>query len=126
MSNNQLNGLQTMGTLTPEVTVRDGRAGDRAELARLAELDSNRVPAGPTLVAEVSGRIQAAISVLDGVAIADPFRRTEDLVRMLRMRAGFAERSRGHGVRAFGHSSWGEKQPRPSAPGIPALPNHTA
>jgi len=129
MSNNHFNKHQTMATLTSDVTVRDERDGDRAALERLAGLDSSRSLLGPSLVAEVGGEIRAAISVLDGSVIADPFHRTDDLVRMLRLRAGLPERSRSTGVRAFGRSRWGAKEPHPSAPsvpGIPALPSHSA
>jgi hypothetical protein len=69
------------------VTIRWAVPADLAGLERVAALDSQRLPAGPLLVAEVGGQIWAALSQLDGIAIADPFRPSGDLVRLLRIRA---------------------------------------
>ena len=70
------------------VTLRFGGAIDETALARLAQLDSAVAPAQPVLVAEVGGRLVAALSLVDGTVIADPFHRTADLVDLLRARAG--------------------------------------
>lgn len=67
----------------PEITIRPATPADRAELRRLAQLDSSRLPEGDLLVAAVGGEIRAAVSVHSGNAIADPFHRTAELVRML-------------------------------------------
>lgn len=56
-------------------------------VARLAALDSRPVPARPVLVAEVDGELQAAVSLADGAAVADPFRPTAEVVGLLRVRA---------------------------------------
>ncbi|HEX6712739.1 MAG TPA: hypothetical protein VF066_05110 [Thermoleophilaceae bacterium] len=56
-------------------------------LERVAALDSQRLPAGPFLVATVDGRIWAAVSTLDERAIADPFVPSGNLVGLLRTRA---------------------------------------
>jgi hypothetical protein len=69
------------------VVIRSGVASDDAEVARLAELDGGHVPAGATLVAELRGRVVAAISLDGGRAIADPFRPTGDIARLLELRA---------------------------------------
>jgi hypothetical protein len=61
---------------------------DRPVLARLAQLDSRRLPPGPHLVAIREGRIDAAISLTTGEVIADPFRRTAELCELLRSHAG--------------------------------------
>lgn len=68
------------------VTIRPGTEADRQRLRRLAALDSANVPRSPTLVAELDGRLLAAISQFDGRAVADPFQRTGDLVALLRAR----------------------------------------
>lgn len=87
--------------LTPDavVTLRYGFPDDAVALARLAALDSTRVPDGPLLLAEVSGEIRAALSLTDGTAIADPFHPTVELISLLRARAdqlrGGAAGSRG-------------------------------
>jgi hypothetical protein len=59
---------------------------DDAELRTLAALDSARPLAGPVIVAQSDGRIDAALSLEDGRAIADPFRPTAGLVEVLRAR----------------------------------------
>jgi hypothetical protein len=65
------------------------RAGpqDSRALADLAELDGARRPTGDVLVAEVDGRVVAALPVGGERAIADPFEWTADLVELLRERA---------------------------------------
>jgi hypothetical protein len=70
------------------VTLRLAGADDEAAVARLAQLDSRPVPAPPLLVAERAGRIEAAVSLSAGDAVADPFRRTAELVELLRCHAG--------------------------------------
>jgi hypothetical protein len=69
------------------IVIRADRPDDLAALARLAGLDSAPVPASPLLVAEVGGELRAALSLLDGAAIADPFHRTASVLGLLRMRA---------------------------------------
>ncbi len=69
------------------LTLRLATEDDADRVARLAQLDSARVPSGPVLIAEVEGRLQAALPLEDGAPIADPFRRSADLVALLRMRA---------------------------------------
>jgi hypothetical protein len=68
------------------VTVRFATPADAGDLARLAALDAGRVPTGPALVAEVDGELLAALSLGDGRALADPFRPTAELVRLLELR----------------------------------------
>lgn len=67
--------------------VRPHRSDDALALRRLAALDSAEVPSGALLVAEVRGELWAAVAVASGVAVADPFRPTAELVRLLRLRA---------------------------------------
>jgi hypothetical protein len=75
-----------MTSSTP-LTIRLARDNDRASLTTLAQLDSGREPADPVLVAEADGGLVAALSLLDGTAVADPFRPTADIVDLLRVRA---------------------------------------
>jgi len=75
------------GTPVTRVTLRYSSAADREGLRRLAELDSARVPAGTSLIAEVDGRLRAALPLDGSRAIADPFHRGLDLVELLRLRA---------------------------------------
>ena len=78
-----------MTSSTP-LTIRLARKDDRASLAILAQLDSGHAPADPVLLAEADGGIVAAVSLLDGTAVADPFRPTADVVDLLRVRAAAA------------------------------------
>lgn len=73
--------------IPPEVTLRFATADDADRLRRLAELDSARTPSGRVLIAEVDGTLRAALPLDGGAPIASPFRRSADLVALLRMRA---------------------------------------
>jgi hypothetical protein len=79
--------------LLMELRIRYTRADDDGALRRLAALDSATIPAPPLLVAEVQGKLYAALSLWDGRAIADPFRRTEALVELLTVRAAQIHRA---------------------------------
>ena len=76
------------GAARKDVTVRPAAPRDRPALASLAQLDGHTPLAGNALVAEVEGRVRAALSLDDGSAIADPFLPSRPLVELLRFRAG--------------------------------------
>jgi hypothetical protein len=69
------------------VTVRVAGPADAQELQRLAELDSASVPAQPLLIGERAGRPAAALSLVDGAVVADPFVASADVVALLELRA---------------------------------------
>ena len=69
---------------TSQISIRIARQDDYADLWRVATLDSALVHEGPLLVAESDGEIVAALSLTNGGVIADPFRRTAELVDLLR------------------------------------------
>ena len=69
------------------VTLRFGFPDDASALARLAILDSSAPPGEPVLIAEVDGELWAALSLVDGSVIADPFRPCAAVVELLRARA---------------------------------------
>ncbi len=70
------------------LTIRMAVPADAGALRRLAQLDSTPPPEPvPMLVAEVGGELRAALRLDGGPAIADPFRRTAELVAMLVERA---------------------------------------
>jgi hypothetical protein len=84
--------------LPSDVTIRPASADDDAELERLAQLDSARPiragdsgfrsrNAGLILVGKVGDELRAAYSVTERRAIANPFRRTAELVELLEVRA---------------------------------------
>jgi len=68
------------------VTMRCAQEHEASALARLAELDSTALPRSPLLVAEVAGELVAAISLTDGVVVANPFLPTADVIELLRAR----------------------------------------
>jgi len=72
---------------SPDVELRLCRVGDDPELERLAKLDGRPLPSGRLIVAAVGGRIVAALPLLGGKPIADPFARTEHLFPLLELRA---------------------------------------
>jgi hypothetical protein len=69
------------------IAIRPARDSDAARLRWLAQRDSAALPAGRLLVAEAGGAVHAAVAIDTGETIADPFRRTAELVALLRMRA---------------------------------------
>ena len=66
------------------ITVRPYLSDDRHSLERLAALDDRRVPPQPVVLAEMDGRLLAALSGCTGEAVADPFEPTAHLVEVLR------------------------------------------
>jgi hypothetical protein len=69
------------------LTLRFGSPADEDTLARLAALDSSKPPAYPVLLGEVDGQPLAALGLSDGIAIANPFHPTADLLDLLCARA---------------------------------------
>ena len=69
------------------VSIREATLADSSAIEALAALDSKNRPHGRLLVAEVDGGIVAALPIAGGPAIADPFRRTSELVALLELRA---------------------------------------
>jgi hypothetical protein len=69
------------------LVIRVATRFDDAELHRLAALDSARPLGGTVIVAQSDGRIDAALSIDEGRAVADPFRPTAHLLASMRVRA---------------------------------------
>ena len=67
--------------------IRRAARGDTRRLRMLAELDSGPAPSGPALVAEVDGRLVAALPLDGGRPVADPFVPSAPLVKLLELRA---------------------------------------
>ena len=74
-----------------KVTLRRASNADAPALCRLAQLDSRPLPAGPHLVAEREGSIDAAVSLPTGEVVANPFVRTAELSALLRVHAATRE-----------------------------------
>jgi hypothetical protein len=77
------------------ITIRPARPSDGPALRRLAELDSGRAPSGEAMLAYLDGELRAAVGVIDGHVVADPFHPTDEIVRLVRLLA-----MQGHGDRA--------------------------
>jgi hypothetical protein len=77
------------------ILIRRSEIIDRPALTRLAALDSGRIlPEGQFLLAEVAGEIVAAVSIdTYEPGLADPFRPTENVLRLLELRARRLRRS---------------------------------
>jgi len=73
--------------MTPPITIRHSTAADRDRVLELAQLDERPAPVGDALLAEVDGRLWAAVGIDDGGAVSDPFEPTEEIVLLLQMRA---------------------------------------
>ena len=76
-----------MRTTSHHHHIRRATDDDRALIGRIASLDSSHPIDGPALVGEVDGVAVAVLSLDDGRVVADPFRRTADLVALMRVRA---------------------------------------
>jgi hypothetical protein len=70
-----------------DIAIRFAAPADRAEVERLAQLDSAGRVDGDALVALVDGRIRAALPLARGRVIADPFEPSAELASLLRLRA---------------------------------------
>ena len=68
------------------ITIRHSTYEDGPAVLRLAQLDDRPVPQGDALLAFVDGELAAARAV-HGRSVADPFRRTKELLEMLDLRA---------------------------------------
>lgn len=79
--------IDTGDSPVTRVTLRYAAAADAASLELLAALDSGAPPEGPTLVAEVDGRLRAALPLDGGSAVADASHGGYDLLDLLRLRA---------------------------------------
>ncbi len=79
-------------TVDAPVLIRPAAANDEPEIARLSALDERELPAGERLIAELGGRIVAALDVRSGCAVADPFVPTSGIVELLGLRAAQVRR----------------------------------
>jgi hypothetical protein len=75
------------GPPLPEVRIRWAFADDSPALVRLAEGTGDDPPRAPVLLAEVDGRVGAALSLCDGRAIASPAGAGVEALDLLAVRA---------------------------------------
>ena len=83
------------------LNVRFATPADRRALERLAQGDSARPPQLPALVAELDGRLAAALPLRSGDPVADPFQATAELVRLLELRVAQLNGTAAGGARSF-------------------------
>src|SRR3954452_8588317 len=79
--------LPTGGLMTrnEHIVIRSARTADEQAIAVLGVLDGGRrIPDGSVMVAEVDGRIRAAVGS-NGAVLSDPFWPSAELVSMLRV-----------------------------------------
>jgi hypothetical protein len=69
------------------IVIRSAADADAKAIARLGVLDGHRLPAGQQLVAEAGGQILAAAEIGSGATVADPFKPTGGVARLVAMRA---------------------------------------
>ena len=69
-----------------QVAMRIATPDDRASVERLAQLDDCLAPTASLLLAEVDGRVVAAVPLDGGRAFADPFRPTAAVLELMRLR----------------------------------------
>jgi len=69
-----------------DLTLRLSAPDDALALGRLARLDSTLYDGSPVLIAEMGRELVAALPLDGGAAFADPFRRSAELVALLRLR----------------------------------------
>ena len=70
-----------------DVRIRRANERDAEAIRKLALLDSRPAPSGEVVVAEAGGELLAAIGRGGSRPIADPFRPTADVARLLELRA---------------------------------------
>lgn len=70
------------------VTLRQAVAADRPRLRGLARRSGEALSSGPTVVAEVDGRLRAALPLDGGAPLCEPVHRGAELLDLLRLRAG--------------------------------------
>jgi hypothetical protein len=74
-------------TRNEHIVIRSASPADEQDLAVLGVLDGgHRRPKGRIMVAEVNGRLRAAVGS-NGASISDPFWPSAELVSMLRVRS---------------------------------------
>ena len=89
--------------MTEPIIIRRSTDEDRLAIVELAGLDTRPAPRGEALLAFIGTELRAALPLDGGEPIADPFHRTAELARLLRLRAAqlveLERPSRGRGLK---------------------------
>jgi hypothetical protein len=81
------------GRADVHVTLRLDTVGDVPRLYQLAALEQHPLPDGPFVLAEVEGRVVAALPVAGGAPLTDPFEATAHVQPLLELRAAQIRRA---------------------------------
>jgi hypothetical protein len=73
--------------VTEPITIRHSANGDRERVVELSQLDGRPAPTGDLLLAEIGGKLWAAVGIDDGAAVSDPFEPSGEVEGLLQMRA---------------------------------------
>ena len=87
--------------MTGAITIRNSTEADVPAIRDLALLDGGVAPRGDALLAFVDGELRVAVGRADGMAVADPFHLTADLVTLVRARAEQQQPRHHHGVTSW-------------------------
>lgn len=68
------------------ITLRPLTAADVPAVERLAALEEQPMPPGPLLLAEVDGTVEAAVAIVGGETVANPFAACAEAVSLLHAR----------------------------------------
>ncbi|MEX2196105.1 MAG: hypothetical protein WD844_12535 [Thermoleophilaceae bacterium] len=99
MSRSSLPGSTRSPVPSTPVTIRRSAPADTRAVERLAALDSAGTPEGELVLAEIGGYLVAAVPLDGGRAVADPFRPTLEIVRLLELRAAQLREGRERAVK---------------------------
>jgi hypothetical protein len=103
------------GNAAAGVSIRWTDSDDDNRLAVVAARDSQRLPDGPWLVAEVEGNPLAVLSLSTSAFVADPFSRTVELRSLLELRAEqLAEREPTRGLFGRVQMAFGPRTGQPA------------
>jgi hypothetical protein len=89
------------------ITIRLAGKNEQAAIEELAELSGRAAPSGRILVAEVDGRVLAALPQASREPIADPFSPTSELGALLSLRAAQLDAT---------DPDWGRDEPAKPSP----------
>ena len=88
MSSKSKRSTSKLSGVYDSVAVRLAGPEDESAVQRVHILDSKAVVAGgPYLIAEADAQVIAALPIAGGDVAADPFRRTAEVVALMKMRA---------------------------------------
>jgi hypothetical protein len=83
-----------LAPMNDSLSIRPATDSDQPALTKLAALDSQKAPTGDALLAFEGDLLVAALPIDGGRPLADPFRRTVEIVELLQLHAGQSRQPR--------------------------------